>query len=189
MTGCEQMKPLEFNPFPKIARLNRDCVVTEKLDGTNAQVSINDDGVIMAGSRSRWITPGKATDNFGFAAWVQENADDLRRLGPGCHYGEWWGAGIQRGYGLKEKRFSLFNVERWADDVVRPACCSVVPVLHRGVFATSEIEHCLSYLRSDGSVASPGFMKPEGIIVWHTAARQMFKITLEKDHEPKGIVT
>ena len=36
------MKPLieGFQPFSKIARLNRDCVITEKLDGTNAQVHV-----------------------------------------------------------------------------------------------------------------------------------------------------
>ena len=27
----------EFKPFEKIARLNRECVITEKIDGTNAQ--------------------------------------------------------------------------------------------------------------------------------------------------------
>jgi hypothetical protein len=30
-------------------------------------------------------------------------------------------------------------------------------------------------------------MKPEGIVIWHDAARQMFKVTLEKDSEPKGV--
>lgn len=179
---------LEFQPFPKIARLNRECVITEKLDGTNSQISIDDDGDIMVGSRSRWITPGKSTDNFGFAAWVQDNTDELRKLGPGNHFGEWWGSGIQRGYGLLggEKRFSLFNAERWTDDV-RPACCSVVPVLYRGPFSTAAVDDIVSLLRDAGSKASPGFMKPEGVIVWHVAARLMFKVTLEKDSEPKGL--
>lgn len=105
---------IEFKPFQKIARLNREVLVTEKIDGTNGLVWIAEDGVEMrAGSRSRWITP--EADNFGFAKWVADNAEELRRLGPGYHYGEWWGAGIQRRYGLTEKRFSLFNVSRWAD--------------------------------------------------------------------------
>jgi hypothetical protein len=79
-------------------------------------------------SRSRWITPDD--DNFGFAAWVEANRDELLTLGPGRHFGEWWGSGIQRGYGLPkgEKRFSLFNVSRWGES--RPACCHVVPVLY-----------------------------------------------------------
>jgi hypothetical protein len=29
-------------------------------------------------------------------------------------------------------------------------------------------------------------MKPEGIVVFHSAAQVPFKITLEGDHEPKG---
>jgi hypothetical protein len=175
----------EFQSFQKIARLNRDCVITEKLDGTNASIFIGEDGEFLIGSRTRWITP--QDDNFGFAKWAEANRAELMTLGAGHHYGEWWGSGIQRGYGLQkgEKRFSLFNVARWANE--RPACCSVVPELHRGTFATLEIESCLSFLRSDGSVASPGFMKPEGIIIWHEAARQLFKVTLEKDSEPKSI--
>lgn len=159
---------IEFQPFPKIARLNRECVITEKIDGTNAQVSIDDDGVIMAGSRSRWITPGKSTDNYGFAAWVQDNADELRKLGPGNHFGEWWGSGIQGGYGLPkgEKRFSLFNVALWEDNNLRPDCCRVVPTLYRGPFSTLAVEDAVRRLRDYGSIAAPGFMKPKGIIVW-----------------------
>lgn len=175
---------MEFQPFPKIARLNRKCVITEKIDGTNAVINIDDDGVITAGSRSRWITPKE--DNFGFAKWVEANSSALLDLGPGNHYGEWWGYGIQRGYGLTkgDKRFSLFNVARWSEE--RPACCSVVPTLYRGPFSTDEIEAQIARLRIYGSVASEGFMKPEGVIIWHDAARQLFKVTLEKDEEPKG---
>src|SRR5436305_1822690 len=101
---------IEFNAFPKIARLNRECVITEKIDGTNASILIDEDGVVMAGSRTRWITP--ENDNFGFAKWVEANKSELMKLGVGHHFGEWWGSGIQRGYGLTkgEKRFSLFNV-------------------------------------------------------------------------------
>ena len=55
-------------------------------------------------------------------------------LGVGQHFGEWWGFGIQRGYGLHERRFSLFNTGRWSDPAVRPACCGVVPVLADGDF-------------------------------------------------------
>jgi hypothetical protein len=118
----------EFVPFPKMARLSREIIITEKLDGTNAQVFIGEDGLIRAGSRTRWITP--EDDNYGFARWVHNHADELRGLGPGRHFGEWWGQGIQRNYSLTEKRFSLFNVSRWGEE--RPACCHVVPVLYRG---------------------------------------------------------
>lgn len=108
------MSEIVFEPFPKLARLNRTIYVTEKLDGTNAAIGIHEDGTIYAQSRKRLIRVGD--DNAGFAAWVDENKDQLSAtLGPGLHFGEWWGSGIQRGYGLPkgEKRFSLFNTGRW----------------------------------------------------------------------------
>jgi hypothetical protein len=175
-----------FEEFPKIARLNRECVITEKIDGTNGQIVIDDSGEIAAGSRSRLITPDD--DNYGFAAWVHHNKADLLTLGPGRHFGEWWGSGIQRGYGLLkgDKRFSLFNTSRWSDAFARPKCCDVVPVLYRGLFTTDAVKEALADLRECGSVASPGFMKPEGVIIWHIAAHVGFKVTLERDDEWKG---
>lgn len=175
---------IPFEAFPKIARLNRDIVVTEKIDGTNAIVHVAEDGTVLAGSRSRWITP--VDDNFGFARWVAANEEALRGgLGVGTHYGEWWGSGIQRGYGIKEKRFSLFNVARWGE--TRPECCGVVPVLYRGPFDQKAIEACIDRLRVGGSVAVSGFMRAEGVVVFHGASNTLFKITCEKDESPKGV--
>lgn len=174
----------DFEGFPKIGRLSRECVVTEKIDGTNACIYIQDDGSVLIGSRTRWITP--ADDNYGFAKWVIDNMRELERLGPGRHFGEWWGAGIQRRYDQTVKRFSLFNTHRWGDPTITPACCSVVPVLYQGIFDTTAISKVMERLRTAGSLAAPGFMKPEGIIVYHTAAKTMFKQTLEKDEEYKG---
>ena len=183
----------EFIEFKKIARLSREVIVTEKIDGTNGQIYIGDDGEFLVGSRSRWITP--ENDNHGFARWALEHKEELMQLGPGRHYGEWWVSGIQRGYGLPkgEKRFSLFNVLRWGDDrdvekypTPRPSCCHVVPVLAVGNFTTEIILHCLSNLKNYGSKAAPGFMQPEGVVVYHIAGNIMFKKTLEKDDEPKS---
>lgn len=172
----------EFIPFPKIARLSREIIITEKIDGTNSQIFIGEDGQILAGSRNRWLT--LEDDNFGFARWVAEHTDELWQLGPGRHFGEWWGSDIQRRYGLTEKRFSLFDVSRWADD--RPACCHVVPTLYRGEFSQPAIDAALDDLRQNGSRAAPGCMKPEGVIVFHVAANIGFKKTLKKDDEYKG---
>lgn len=178
---------MEFLAFPKMARLSRPCVITEKIDGTNAQILI-EDATIMAGSRSRWITPGKTTDNHGFAAWVEVHRDELiQGLGDGRHYGEWWGKGIQRGYGLDEKRFSLFNVARWGES--RPECCDIVPTLFEGMFDTLHVEAALETLRREGSKAAPGFMKPEGVVVFHQHGNVGFKKTLENDEVPKSEVT
>jgi hypothetical protein len=191
------MAETEFESFPSIRRLTRECVVTEKIDGCNVQVVFPEDGsATLVGSRNRWIVPGKTTDQFGFAQWVKDHEEELRTgLGLGKHFGEWWGAGIQRKYGLKEKRFSLFNVRRWGDDpeirdplaTPRPACCSAVPVLWKGVFDTVQIDVVLSELKRNGSMAAPGFMDPEGIVVFHTAASVLFKKTLDGDgHKGAG---
>jgi hypothetical protein len=189
---------MDFLGFPKMARLSREIVITEKIDGTNAMIGIEDIRVcaptgkqvaiigylaIYAQSRTRFITPGD--DNFGFAKWVWDFAPLLLELGPGQHFGEWWGQGIQRKYGLAEKHFSLFNVHRWGE--VRPSCCHVVPVLYRGAFDTECIDGALSALASGGSHAAPGFMKPEGIVIYHTAAGLYFKKTIEKDEAPKSL--
>lgn len=174
-----------FEPFAKIPRLSRECIVTEKIDGTNAQVYVGDDGLVLAGSKNRWITPGKLTDNFGFAQWVQENKDELRKLGPGRHFGEWWGRGIGRGYGREDRVFSLFNVSRWGS-ADKPACCSVVPVLAMGMFDSGLIESSLMRLKENGSQAQPGYLNPEGIVVFHVPSGHLFKKTIEKDEEWKG---
>ena len=110
---------------------------------------------------------------------------ELVKLGEGQHFGEWWGQGVARNYGHDRKRFSLFNADRWgAHNPSTPACCDVVPVLYRGDL--NGVDSTLEQLRTGGSVAAPGFMTPEGIIVYHSAARLAFKVLLENDEEHKG---
>lgn len=205
------MSEIEFTPWPKIARLYRDCVITEKLDGTNAAVGVTQvagytdtphplgtyvtvDGsghyLVHAQSRTRLITPEQ--DNFGFARWVRDNAEGLARaLGTGLHFGEYWGSGIQRGYGLVkgEKRFSLFNTPRYTKpefDLTQVPNLGTVPVLYHGVFNTHTVDHQIEILRRTGSIAAPGFMSPEGVVTFHIASGTAFKTTLEGDEKPKG---
>jgi hypothetical protein len=197
-------------------------IITEKIDGTNAAIGIvalepgehweagrafqiawSEDGetayAFYAQSRKRLITP--ADDNYGFAAWAYKNAKDLVPiLGPGLHYGEWWGQGIQRGYGLDHRRFSLFNTSRWGwlnDPEIReanegreaklfPDQLWSVPVLKQHTFHTHAVEDAMIDLRKFGSSANPGFMNPEGVIVYHTGANAMFKYTFEGDEGGKG---
>jgi hypothetical protein len=195
----------EFQEFPKMARYSREVIVTEKIDGTNAQIFIGENGEFLTGSRTRWITPDN--DNFGFSKWAHEHKDELMQLGPGRHFGEWWGSGIQRGYGLTngERRFSLFNVSRWclhgtapsqipsADTrVVKmqdtlPPCVGLVPVLWNGRFDMLDVPYIISTLNQCGSCAAPGFMRPEGIVIYHVAAGIGFKKTIEKDEVPKSM--
>lgn len=178
---------MEFREFQKIARFSREIIVTEKIDGSNGLIAIDEDGGFQVGSRSRWLTP-ETGDNFGFMLWALTHKDELMQLGPGFHYGEWWGSGIQRGYGLSkgEKRFSLFNVHRWADDAVRPACCGVVPVIWRGMFGDMKVVDIMESLQALGSQAAPGFMKPEGAVMFHAQGNVLFKKTFEKDDAGKG---
>jgi len=178
--------PPEFKPFPSIARLNRECIITEKIDGTNGCVVVTEDGGVWAQSRNRMLVSD--TDPFGFALWVERNKDALRvALGAGYHFGEWWGSGIQRRYGLTgtDKRFSMFNVDRWSEASLPPGV-TTVPVLYRGLFRTDAITDAMALLRSEGSLAAPGFMQPEGVVCFHIAANMGFKTTFEHDEEGKG---
>jgi len=187
-----------FTPFPKIPRLSRACTITEKIDGTNGSILIADDakpfllpsGVpvpFLVGSRNRWITI--ENDNYGFARWAYAHATELLRLGPGQHFGEWWGSGIQRRYNQTKKRFSLFNTGRWLpvqEAGELPDCVSLVPVLYMGIFSTGIVDETLERLKREGSKAAPGFMDPEGVIVYQSAGRCYFKKTIKGDAGGKG---
>jgi RNA ligase-like protein len=219
------MTAVEFQGFPKIPRLYRDAVVTEKIDGTNGAVGIlkfqfgwhvggfdpadgsdhsqpdstrmvfhpddkdetgmpNFEYLVYAQSRNRILSLKE--DNHGFARYVYDNAYSLvDDLGPGLHFGEWWGKGVGRNYGLDHNRFSLFNVKRWEDEAFKTPGLEVVPVVERGEFATLMVKVALHRLRVGGSFAAPGFMNPEGAVVFHNAGNVLFKATLEGDAVPK----
>jgi hypothetical protein len=204
------MSEESYPKFGKIPRLHREVIITEKIDGTNGLIEILEtqsgdlsevenpllwnpynggpDHLIRAGSRKRWITPEE--DNHGFARWVFDNAKTLvADLGPGLHYGEWWGKGIGKRYSqvMEGKKFSLFNTGRWADASFTTPDLHVVPVLARGnaLELNTNLEKVLAELKNNGSVVAPG-AKAEGIIIYHVAANSMFKVTVEKDEEYKG---
>ena len=112
------------------------------------------------------------------------------------HYGEWWGNGIQRKYNVPDKRWSLFNVSRWClygsipvvktQDVL-PECVGLVPTLWRGNMDNLNVAELMDSLKASGSIAAPGFTKPEGIVIFHTANGALFKKTFEKDTEGKRV--
>jgi hypothetical protein len=176
---------LPYTPFPKIARYSRGVIVSEKLDGSASMVYIDDTGTkIHAGSKNRWITPKE--DNFGFARWVSENQEELLKLGPGSHWGEWIGRGVQRGYGLMEKRWYLFNTHKWNSQAERPKCCYVVPTLWEGLFDELDTNDIIHRLVANGSYAVPGWKDPEGIIIYHVASGTYLKKTVKDDHTAKS---
>jgi RNA ligase len=209
----------EFVGWPKTPRLYRDIVITEKIDGTNAAVVIEEQpfgaaagGVpetlisvvlgpekmdlgmpaieywVSAQSRKRFITP--RSDNYGFAKWVEGNCEALvHDLEAGHHFGEWWGSGIQRGYGMHNRRFSLFNTRKWGGIEFTTPGLDVVPVMYEGVLCENEIQLALQYLSDYGSIAADEPFKPaEGICIYHAASGQVFKVTMEDDTQPKSEV-
>lgn len=197
---------IEFVKWEKIHRFHRDWEITEKVDGTNGILLWHDEyhpefclGVdsmlnvasgeetnlyLYAGSRTRWLT--LTADNHGFAKWAAEWAPFLAALGKGRHFGEWYGSGIQRGYGMSEKRFALFDVNKYG---ALPPGVDIVPLLGRphGSEINSAIVDYLAYLREEGSHASRGFDRPEGIVVRHTQSGDRFKVLLEGDEIPKSV--
>lgn len=203
------MTEIDFQAWPKTPRLFRDITVTEKIDGTNACVVFEPCSMgeetgtacdcssyeFAAQSRNRLITP--ESDNAGFAAWVYENHAALfEKLGYGRHYGEWWGQKIGRKYDMTHRTFSLFNTDKWSVQVgdgfsheIGGAVLTHVPVLYRGPFAEWRIIDALKDLRDNGSFAAPGFMRPEGLCVYHSQTRSVFKVTLDNQDRGKWEVT
>lgn len=163
-----------FRAWPKTPRVeNKKEFYTEKIDGTNACIIIHEDQLYTQ-SRNRMIVPGD--DNFGFAQWAYENSDELKQLGEGYHYGEWWGAGVGRRYGMEEKVFSLFNTRRWGPhNPNTPACCRVVPTIH-----ANSLEEARKQLIEGGSLAAPGFMNVEGVIVYEDNTNTYWKSIINK---------
>lgn len=207
-----------FKPYGKTPRLNREIIVTEKIDGTNGAIHIEhlvgeasledevgavvphpEEGVfvVTAQSRNRIVTPNKdksSTDNHGFAGWVHANAAVLAEvLGTGTHYGEWFGQGIARNYGYTEKWFALFAHDRYDEDLITGAQLAGVnltltPLLYRGNFSQVFIDRAVAQLRQNGSYLTGQTGTPaEGVVVYHTAANAVFKVTIEDDEIPKTL--
>lgn len=118
-----------------------------KIHGTNAAVRI--DGNVTAQGRNRCLS--RDDDQFGFAAWVLDNADLWEAyaadviydyLGesadlPVVVHGEWAGKGVQKGDAvskLDEKFFFVFAVQVGDDMIVDPDDIELlIPDLYRVV--------------------------------------------------------
>jgi hypothetical protein len=163
----------EFIKFRKIERFKGvGMSITQKIHGTNAQILIKklDSGewLFKTGSRTRWIAPGD--DNYGFAAWAYSIKEQLIEcLGEGLHFGEWAGAGINSGEGLTEKTFILFDWRRHQKAILDgkfPTNVTHAPVLmYPGKYSLEKIKEVMNDLKLNGSKLSPGFMRPEGIVI------------------------
>lgn len=223
----------QFKSWGSTPRFHKGLHITEKINGTNAGVSIqgfsyghhvrneipsdailvvddekNVEYLVRAQSRKRIITPGD--DNFGFAAWVWDNAEGLANLlGFGYHYGEWYGEGIQKNpLAVKGRWWALFNTWHWGrkENLERLEAAGIpglttVPVLHdeqtHGPADYNTIPDALEYLavfgsRAKGYMTVPNAHKmdfhvegPEGIIVWQRETQQRYKILLREDDKHK----
>jgi hypothetical protein len=59
-------------------------------------------------------------------------------------------------------------------------------VLWHGNFRELDVPTILNTLQQFGSRAVPGYMKPEGIVIYHVAGNVSFKATIEKDDAHKS---
>lgn len=177
---------VDFKAWPKIQRLDKNTVtITEKIDGTNACVIVQDGEVRGAQSRNRLITPDD--DNMNFAKWVFENTEALSTLGDGYHYGEWAGPGIQKNpHDLPEKKFFLFNSFRWnkvfSENPLHPAkdTVGVVPELWVGDYDPNIVEDILHQLLTGRIGVGAGKQtNPEGIMLYFHAFGAYLKRHLE----------
>ena len=167
------MSDTTFKPWEKIPRDNPfNVTITDKMDGTNSCIVIEDSVIVAVQSRKRFITP--ECDNFGFAQWVKDNNDDLLGLGDGYHYGEWVGPGIQKNpHCLDKKTLYLFNT--WLSDT-KPDCCEVVEVLFNGIMSPGLVEDMLDCMRR---VRDNTELKPEGVVVYYHTFRSRTKHTVK----------
>lgn len=192
------MSTANYNSFPSIERLeNIYCIISEKIDGTNGLIEINETNVRF-GSRNRYIS--FSDDNAGFAnffkdyeARFKDAAKDITtdESYPLRIYGEWFGRGIQRGYGLKDKFFMPFSffygeklIEYQVPNVIAPN------IMYTGKFSMEVVSACMQQLKLNGSGIVKGYKQPEGIVIFFPKYNFRLKETFDgakwKDALPKS---
>ena len=197
-----------YASFPSIERLeNIYCVISEKVDGTNSLIEINEvfpvgepkEIQVRFGSRNRYITFNN--DNAGFANFFRhyearfkdvaadiilkelevsgETLTECQEQYPLRIYGEWFGSGIQRGYGLKDKFFMPFStfyaeklIEYQVPNIIKPN------IMYTGKFSQEIADICMQTL-TNGSLVIPEFKRPEGIVIHFPKYNLRLKQTFE----------
>lgn len=197
LESCYVLSKPDFTRYPKIPRYeNETWTISEKIDGSNGVIyipEVREDDIIdrdeiLAGSRTQWLgdrdRKGRELDNHGFWAWVKTNWVELVKLGPGMHHGEWYGEKINRNYGLKQKKFMLFNNKRYRKaDFDLPNCVELETVVADNVEfkdLQSRIELLSDMLESTGSFHVQGFKPAEGFILRSSLRNTLYKVILNK---------
>lgn len=173
--------------YPKTGRISGPWLVTEKVDGTSACIAIEPgpfgSPAISFGSRNRWLT--READNHGFYAWaVAHSGWFMGHLGVGVHYGEWFGRGIQRGYGMTERRLALFDVERYqtrlAHAVTNPGVITVPALLE-----ARDGDEGLGWLGHMAPTSTLGPVPMEGVVLRHRVTGAVFKHLFDGQKEAR----
>lgn len=147
---------MNFPKYPSIDNLNHsvdvlnhECVVTEKLHGTNARLMLSSDKGLVLGSRNDVLYHDgqKVKELYGFVEWVlskniETKLNALPKVKDFVFYGEFFGSNIQKGIKYcEEKDFSVFDVLdpsgaflEWKDVVClcQTLGFKTVPVIHVG---------------------------------------------------------
>jgi hypothetical protein len=189
-----------FRSFSSIPRWSKGVAVSEKIDGTNAQIHIvqygdeefdfdghawlaiaknfERDQYMLVASRNKYIMLDQ--DNQGFGNWCLANVAELWKLGPGRHYGEWAGPGIQKNpLNLEEKRLFMFN-PKWVDQ--GPSCVEIAPVLAECMDA-GDIDQLMADLKRNGTQVEGGKGQAEGVVIYHHGSGKLYKATYDN---PEG---
>jgi len=192
----------EYPKYPSIERFeNIYSIISEKVDGTNGLIEIEyDDGLLAVrfGSRNRWLT--LSSDNAGFmnffAMFAKKIAivpdilrakavNELDNRNKVCSnpiriYGEWYGKGIQRGYGLDTKYFMPFHTIL-AEALIEANVPNIMPphIMYTGKFDKQIADDMMNLLRTHGSGVTPGYFNPEGIVVYFPTYQFCLKDTFE----------
>ena len=170
----------QFEAFAKIPRFSGTSPSARRSTAPMHRFSSQKTGP-SAGSRSVDHPEVRQLRVCGVGRRARERAARFR---PGRHFGEWYGRGIQRGHGLQDRRFALFNRTDGPRSARRAAAS----------FQSSQRERWALTLCRNASKRCvrrksrrPGFTRPEGIVIYHHASGGMFKVLLENDELPKGV--
>ena len=204
------MSTASYPSFSSIERLeNIYCVISEKIDGTNGLIEIQNKAnnsntgsmIVKFGSRNRYIS--FSDDNAGFANFFRHYEKKFKNMAkeiiassynedsqtdeiptenyPLRIYGEWFGKGIQRGYGLDDKYFMPFS-SFYAEHMIKAGIPNIMMpnIMYTGKFSLEVVDNCMNCLTS-GSFHNliTNYDNPEGIVIYFPKYNFRLKQTFE----------
>lgn len=166
---------------------SNEWVFTEKVDGTNIRVMVNEGKISFGGKTDNASIPATLTDRLGVRFHPQR--DRLMEIFPngGCLYGEGYGPKIQKGGGnyRADQDFVLFDVrvgEWWLqradiEDVATKLGIDVVPIIGRGTLSEMVDKARVGFQSTWGAFAAEGIVaRPACELSTRNGARIITKI-------------